>query len=192
MVKAGQVYGRLTTVQCVGRAADKHKMWLCLCVCGREVTRQSNLLNNGRMASCGCAASEIHSTHGGRNTTTYSSWQAALQRCHNVKSKDYARYGALGISVCAAWREDFPAFLAHMGERPAGTTLDRFPNPAGNYEPGNCRWASPTEQARNRRRSVYVQWNGARTHLSDVASALGITYGAAFMRLKRGKLNDHH
>lgn len=75
-----------------------------------------------------------------------------------------------------------------MGERPDGTTLDRHPNNVGNYEPGNCRWATNTEQARNKKKSVYVIWRGIKTHLADVADDLGISYGAAFMRLKRGKL----
>jgi hypothetical protein len=72
------------------------------------------------------------------------------QRCENPKATKYPRYGAVGVSVCARWRDSFENFLADMGERPPGRSLDRI-DPAGNYEPGNCRWATPIEQRANRR-----------------------------------------
>lgn len=187
-VIAGLRFGRLVTLADAGRSADKHRLWLCRCDCGSEVVRQSNVLKASSTPSCGCAARDIHAKHGYRGTPTYRSWQSAIYRCHNQDSKDYPRYGALGISVCDKWRNSFESFLDDMGERPDGTTLDRHPNNVGNYEPGNCRWATNTEQARNKKKSVYVIWRGIKTHLADVADDLGISYGAAFMRLKRGKL----
>jgi len=72
------------------------------------------------------------------------------QRCFDSARAGYRDYGGRGITVCQRWNS-FENFLADMGERPIGKTLDRFPNPDGNYEPGNCRWATPLEQARNRR-----------------------------------------
>jgi hypothetical protein len=75
---------------------------------------------------------------------------AMLARCTRPAHKSFARYGAAGVTVCRQWF-DFSVFLADMGERPPGKTLDRWPDPAGNYEPGNCRWATPTEQRLNRR-----------------------------------------
>jgi hypothetical protein len=83
-------------------------------------------------------------------TATHRSWSAMMQRCFNSKLRDYKSYGAKGITVCERW-QIFLNFFADMGERPAGTTLDRYPNPAGNYEPGNCRWATPLEQTLNRK-----------------------------------------
>lgn len=82
-------------------------------------------------------------------TSTYYIWAAMIQRCTNPKSRDYKLYGAIGISVCDRWRNSFEAFLADMGERPDGRSLDRVDND-GNYEPSNCRWATAVEQARNK------------------------------------------
>lgn len=78
----------------------------------------------------------------------YGAWAAMVNRCHNPKNSSYGRYGALGISVCQRWRDDFSNFLADVGERPTGKTLDRI-DPTGNYEPTNCRWATPAQQRMN-------------------------------------------
>lgn len=108
------------------------------------MTAQSHLIGN-----------QYHLKHGhcrtavGKESPTYSSWHAMMKRCTHVNSAIYARYGALGITVCDRWRT-FAAFLEDMGVRPAGTSLDRIDNERG-YEPGNCRWATPLEQAANRR-----------------------------------------
>jgi hypothetical protein len=72
-----------------------------------------------------------------------------IQRCTSPDHKSYAQYGGRGITICDRWRNDFLDFLADVGERPAGTTLDRI-DPDGNYEPGNCRWATPLQQRHNR------------------------------------------
>lgn len=187
-VREKQRFGRLTTVRDVGRAADGHRLWLCVCECGTECVRQSNNLRSAGLKSCGCAQKELQKKHGMRNSPEYTSWQAMKARCCNPTDKDYPRYGGRGISVCQSWLDSFEAFFADMGRRPPGMTLERI-DTDGNYAPGNCEWATATDQARNRRRSVYVNWKNSRVHLVDVASELGITYGAAFMRLQRGKLN---
>lgn len=200
-IKAGDRFGMLTVSSLVGNSADRHRVWLCICDCGSSCEKKTNVLrasqrNNSR-TSCGCIAEEVNreqaTKHGMRGSRTYTSWQAAIERCHNPTSKDYQRYGAIGVSVCDEWRKSFEAFRRDMGDRPEGTSLDRWPNPSGNYEPANCRWATPKEQANNRRNTVIVVGrNDEQKTLSSVAEELGISYGAASMRLKRGKLNDYH
>jgi len=84
-------------------------------------------------------------------TPAHRSWTNMKQRCTNPKNRKYHLYGARGITVCERWMNSFETFLADMGDRPEGKTLDRFPNNDGNYEPGNCRWATPSEQTANSR-----------------------------------------
>lgn len=112
--------------------------------------------------------------HGMHGTPTYGSWRSMKRRCHDPKHKSYPRYGARGVAVCDRWRESFESFLADMGPRPNGKTLDRFPNPNGHYEPGNCRWATPAEQARNRRDNVLVTIGERTQCLADWAKEYGI------------------
>ena len=101
----------------------------------------------------------------GKRTPEYQSWASMKTRCHNPKAFGYVRYGGRGITICARWqgKTGFATFLADMGKRPAGTTLDRYPDPDGNYTPNNCRWASPSTQVQNqtkRRNAKTSQFRG--------------------------------
>lgn len=113
---------------------------------------------------------------------TYRVWQLMIQRCHNQKNDHYHRYGGRGIKVCARWRESFVEFLKDMGPRPVDTSLDRFPDNDGDYEPGNARWATSEQQLRNTRRNVKIDGICAIDHSRALGSKRGLING----RLKRG------
>lgn len=112
-----------------------------------------------------------------------------INRCHNERSDNYCRYGGRGIFVCAQWRESFAAFLADMGLRPAGTSIDRIDND-GSYEPGNCRWASTLEQVRNRRQSLILVVNGAAKTVEEWSREVSVS-AETIRRRKRAGLSDY-
>lgn len=125
--------------------------------------------------------------HGMRRSPEYCSWSAMKSRCYKRSDVAFARYGGAGITVCDRWRNSFQAFYADMGPRPAGMTLDRVERARG-YEPSNTRWATDKQQIRNRRNTVRVLTATGVQYLADFAKPLGLSYGAAFMRLRRGTL----
>lgn len=145
--RAGQVFGRLTVTARAGTDANKKVIWACLCQCGKEVFVPSGSLVTGNTTSCGCYLKERITKHGGWKNASYNSWRAMIRRCTVITDKDYPRYGGRGVSVCPTWM-DYKTFVADMGEPNGAETLDRIDG-YGNYNKTNCRWATPTVQARN-------------------------------------------
>ena len=137
------------------------RRYLCKCDCGNEKIVRARLLRKGTTTSCGCfhlrVVTEENLKHGHNRragpTRTYNTWCSMVQRCLNEHNPRYKYYGARGIAICDRWQGEhgFENFLADMGERPEGKSIDRINND-GNYEPGNCRWATQKEQVRNQRK----------------------------------------
>ena len=118
-------------------------------------------------------------------TGVYSAWRNMLRRCSDPRDKDYHKYGARGIKVCDRWL-DFSNFIADMGARPPGMTLDRWPNNDGNYEPGNARWATVREQNNNTRKNVHIEAFGKRQTMAQWAREVGMPPSKLRQRILNG------
>lgn len=153
----GETFGRLTVVR-YDRSLRGATTWLCRCVCGAEKVVRGSELRAGNTRSCGCLNREAsrerrlrhgHSTNAGLSPE-YKTWASMKDRCYQPSSDSWSRYGGRGIRVCERWLSSFENFLADVGARPSPKhSIDRINND-GHYEPGNVRWSTVSEQARNR------------------------------------------
>jgi hypothetical protein len=180
----GQRFGHYTVIRRLPNT--KRSKWLCRCDCGERREVLGNNLTRGNSKGCGCSKQ----THGMAGSPEHYAWRGALGRCTNPKNKDYPRWGGRGITVCARWRgkTGFDNFYADMGPKPSPKhTLDRYPDKDGNYEPGNCRWATWKQQQRNRRDTITVRYFGRTWVLRELVERVGkVNCYTVYQRLKSG------
>ena len=187
--KIGMEFGNLKFTGISQKRGDGNRiLGDFLCVCGKVFVFAIGRVFSGSKNHCGCLADRGSSrTHGMRNSPEYSSWQAMKARCLDTGNKDYPRWGGKGITVFDGWVDSFAEFYAHIGPRPSGTSIDRIDNCNG-YIPGNVRWATSKQQARNTSVFTIIDTPIGRIPLVDYAEKIGLTRGAAHLRMKRGKL----
>lgn len=186
---AGQTFGQLTVIGDGGTNSRRESVWLCKCTCGNTTQVTTSKLRSGNTSSCGCLHRETvaqqMTKHGQHNTDLYRRWQAMKTRTTNPNHDFYDRYGGRGITVCERWK-DFANFQADMGPTfDKELLLERIDND-GPYSPANCRWATRQEQARNTRRTVFVEFRGHKRSLPDWCELLGLNYNTAKRRLLDG------
>lgn len=182
--RVGEKHGHLTILSYAN--TGKTPTFKCRCDCGKIVVRMAKTILREGNHSCGCMRSENITTHGKSKTREHAIWRGILQRCYNPKRKFYELYGGAGITVCERWRESFENFLADMGEAPGPEySIDRI-DCKGNYSPENCRWATPLQQARNKKNTTYITFEGETKTATEWADYFGCYRGRIRNALKAG------
>lgn len=197
-----ETFGRLTTLGPkfkMTQAKDSRRHYVvCMCTCGEICVKQCRFIESGKTQSCGCLLIERiketqtthgHAVKGKERSPELDAYYNMLARCNNPNRDDWPDYGGRGICVFPGWDCDggFSVWLAYMGPRPSKRhSVDRFPDPNGNYEPGNVRWATVEQQANNKRSNRYLEFQGKTQSMADWARETGIRAGTIKDRLKAG------
>lgn len=201
MLLVGRQFGRLTVTGPVGRR-DGQTAISCACSCGAVGLFVPSVLTRGSATSCGCGKIErARSLHKMRTSPPrikhgharrkvrhplYATWVGMKQRCFDPRHQDFAIYGGRGITVCFQWKESFENFLSDMGPKPSlRHSIDRI-NTDGNYEPGNCRWASSAEQMRNVRTNRLITIGAETLTLAEWSVRSGLGHKTISYRIGKG------
>lgn len=190
MLRPGERFGRATVL---GRDLEKSSpgraYYRMTCDCGNQWSTRDDGLRSGAVLSCGCKKKEHNFRHGhrriGRPDRTYQTWDSMVQRCSNPKATGFAHYGGRGITVSKRWLL-FDNFLADMGDRPLGKSLERKNSERG-YTRSNCMWATQLEQMQNTRRTHKFRWRGRTWTLTELSTTYGVNRSTLLYRLVRAK-----
>lgn len=185
--KIGDRYGQLTILKLFRSLIGNKGRWIyrakCKCDCGKIAIIIASHLGHGHTRSCGCLWIKTMTKHGHAYSPVYKTWNLIKRRCLDKKDKRYLDYGGRGIGICKEWL-NFKNFLADMGEKPKGKSIDRIDNNKG-YCKENCHWATPHEQQNNMRSNIVLEYNGKRMTLAQWAKRLKFPYGTLQARIKR-------
>lgn len=180
----GKRFGRWTVLY-ESEKRNSRRFWNCLCDCGTNAVVDGKELRLGRSTGCISCRNRTHG-HSVQSSPEYIIWKHIRARCGNPTNQDYHHYGGRGIKVCDRWIKSFVNFFEDMGPKPfPEATIERLDND-GNYEPGNCKWKSRKEQARNTRRNRFLTLNGVTQSVPDWADQLGIDQKILHLRLRAG------
>lgn len=186
----GRRFGRLLVIEFVGKDKNRNTLWLCKCDCGKETIVVRNSLNSGHTKSCGCYLRESTKKRSTKHdlcyTRIYLIWKLMKRRCLYADCKEYKHYGGRGIKICDEWLDvaSFYRWSISNGYR-EDLKLERIDN-NGNYEPSNCRWATPKEQANNKRTNRVLTFNGKTQTIAQWADELHIKPSTLYNRIWLG------
>lgn len=184
----GKTFARLTIVSLAHKNSHGERFVLCRCTCGTEKIISLSEVKRGSTVSCGCYRLEVgqknRTKHGLDGLKSTAIWRQMHKRCYREDHWAYRWYGARGIYVDERWHT-LSNFIADMGEKPEGLSLDRIDN-NGPYGPGNCRWASRTDQSRNTRSNRKIEINGETRILTDWVRITGVAYSTFYYRVRSG------
>jgi hypothetical protein len=180
---AGEVFNEVTVLYYTGvhlsPKGQRTSMWFCQCSCGKKFIASGNNLKRGNTKTCGCS----RGSHKMSDSPEWEAWSSIIQRCTNPKNPGFKNYGGRGIQFCERWRK-FENFIADMGIRPKGYSIDRTNN-EGNYEPLNCKWVLNKFQHRNKRSNRMITLKGETRCLSEWAEVIGISVNGLVKRLSK-------
>ena len=181
-------FNMLTVMLDVGYSHGQQS-YLCACDCGNKLVVTGQRLRNGQSKSCGCLSRKLtqirNKRHGLAGTSIYRIWAKIKMRCRNINDPSYKNYGGRGINMCDEWFNSFEQFYKDVGDKPEGLSLDRIDNNKG-YFKENCRWATKAEQSKNRRNTIFLEYNNKVMCLKDWARELNKPYSSMKMYFKKG------
>lgn len=183
----GKIFSRLTVIS-LNERRNGASYWNCKCECGSERIIIYHSLTQGHTKSCGCFSRdnqrEKHTTHGASFTKEYNIWKGIKQRCFYPKHVQFDRYGGRGITMHPGWVDSYENFIKDMGPRPSSKhSVDRKDN-NGNYEPGNCRWATKGEQSNNTSVTIKIPYKNSTVSLKEYCDEHKLPYATIRYRIQ--------
>lgn len=183
---SGQKFGRITAIKLAGKRKNGTAIWECICDCGKTCLITGTSLRAGRSHSCGCLRLESVVKHGMSFSPEYRTWACMKDRCNNPGASGYQSYGGAGVKVCEIWQTSFNQFLADMGYKPSPKhSIDRIDS-SKDYSPENCRWATKSTQANNRKSNINITAFEQTHTVAEWAEITGIHRSIIYQRLDAG------